>query len=236
MKATLTVQDLALVFAIQHQDPTLLSPEFLTYSGIVPAGWEVAQQPIRTQQASQVRYQNGVSIIAYPSQVVFAQSFVEDAEIAIPGVAQRYAEVLRNMVYQGVGINIRGYVPFAGGNMDAAREYMFGNLLAKGSWQEFGTAPAQASLSLNYKLERCQLNLSINEAALQLPEQQPFPVVLFVGNFNYALTGESEAEKLHTVANVVAQWQSDVETFKSLVSEKFLSESAPELPKLLAAV
>jgi hypothetical protein len=228
-------RDIALVFAVQRQDPTLLSPEFLTYSGIVPAEWEVAQQPIRTQQASQVRYQNGATIVAYPNQVIFSQLLAEDTVVEIPGVAQRYAEVLRNMVYQGVGINVRGYVPFASENTDAARDYMFNNLLAKGDWQEFGTAPIQASLNLNYKLEKGQLNLSINEATLQLPEQQPFPVMLFVGNFNYALSDESEAQKLHALADAVSSWQADVDTFKTLISEKFLGPAASAaLPGLFA--
>jgi hypothetical protein len=235
MKASLTVQDIAFVFAVQRQDPTLLTPEFLAYSGIVPAEWEVAQQPIRTQQAAQVRYQNGATIVAYPNQVVFAQSLAEDTAVEIPGVAQRYAEVLRNMVYQSVGINVRGYVPFAGENTDAARDYMFSNLLAKGAWQEFGTAPVQASLNLNYKLEKGQLNLSINEATLQLPEQQPFPVMLFVGNFNYALSEESDAEKLHALADAVSAWENNVETFKTLISEKFLGSAAPAaLPSMFA--
>ncbi|NJM66105.1 MAG: hypothetical protein HC851_10830 [Acaryochloris sp. RU_4_1] len=235
MNTALTVQDLALVFAVQRQDPTLLSPEFLSYSGIVRAEWEVAQQPIRTQQASQVRYQNGATIVAYPNQVVFAQSLNEESAVEIPGVAQRYAEVLRNMVFQSVGINVRGYVPFAGGETDAAREYLFNQLLAKGSWQEFGTEPVQAALNLSYKLERAQLNLSINEATLQLPEEQPFPVLLFVGNFNYPLKGESDAEKLHELAEVVSQWQGDLQTFKSLISEKFLGTAAPEaLPSVFA--
>jgi hypothetical protein len=236
MKASLTVQDLAVVFAVQRQDPTLLSPEFLRYSGIVPTEWEVAQQPVRTQQAAQVRFENGVTIVAYPNQVVFAQSLAAESEsVEIASIAQRYSEVLRNMVYQGVGINLRGYVPFAGEDKGAARQFMFDSLLAQGDWQNFGVAPVQASLNLNYQLERCQLGLSVNEAALQLPESESFPVLLFVGNFNYAITGESEAERLQSVSAAVSNWQQDVKTFEELVSQKFLKATEPEvLPNLFA--
>jgi hypothetical protein len=235
MKATLTIQDLALIFTVQRQDPTILSSEFLSHSGIVPSEWEVAQRPIRTPQSSQVRYQNGIKIAAVPNQVVFAQSLTGNTGIEIPGVAQRYIEVLRNNVYRGVDINIRGYVPFVGNNKNAVRDYLFSHILAQGTWQDFGTAPVQASLNLSYKLEKGQLNLSINEATLQLPEQQPFPVMLLIGNFTYALAGVSEVEKLHLLSEIISNWQQDVETFKTLITEKFLDATVPaELPGLFA--
>jgi hypothetical protein len=236
MTASLTVQDLAIVFAVERQDPTLLSPEFLRYSGIVPTEWEVAQQPVRTPQAAQVRFENGVTIVAYPNQVVFAQSLAAAQEsVEIPAIAQRYSEVLRNMTYQGVGINVRGYVPFAGQGQDAAHQFLFDSLLAKGDWQNFGEAPVQAFLNLNYQLEHCQLGLSVNEAALQLPETESFPILLFAGNFNYALAGSSEIERLHSLTAAVSNWQQDLRTFEELVCQKFLSVAEPEiLPNLFA--
>jgi hypothetical protein len=236
MNVSLTVQDLAIVFAVERQDPTLLSADFLRYSDIVPTEWEVAQQPVRTQQAAQVRFENGVTIVAYPNQVVFAQSLAtENDSVEIASVAQRYSEVLRNMVYQGVGINVRGYVPFAGEEKGAARQFMFDSLLVQGDWQNFGEAPVQASLNLNYQLEHCQLSLSVNEAALQLPESESFPVLLFAGNFNYALAGSSETERLHSLTAAISNWQKDLKTFEELVCQKFLSVAEPEiLPNLFA--
>jgi hypothetical protein len=236
MTSSLTVQDLAIVFAVERQDPTLLSPEFLRYSGIVPTEWNVVQQPVRTQQAAQVRFENGVTIVAYPNQVVFAQSLaVAQESVEIPAVAQRYSEVLRNMVYQGVGINIRGYVPFVGQGQEAAHQFLFDSFLAKGDWQNFGEAPVQASLNLNYQLERCQLGLSVNEAALQLPETESFPILLFASNFNYALPSESEAGRLAALSTVISSWQQDIETFETLISQKFLRAADPQaLPNLFA--
>jgi hypothetical protein len=235
MKASLTLQDLALVFAIQRQDPTLITPESLSKNGIVPVEWGIAQQPVRTPQAALVRYQNGISIAAHPNKVVFVQSLADDRAIEIPGVAQRYAQVLQNLSYQGVGSYIRAYIPFASEEKNAAQEYLTSHFLAKGSWQSFGTAPVEASLNLKYTLEHSQLNLSIQEAALQHPKQQRFPVILFVGSFSHSLSGQSATEKLQKLTDVVAHWQSDVEIFKSLVSEKFLgAEAPPVLPSLFA--
>ena len=68
MQKTLEIQELALVLAVKRQDPTLLNPEFLHYSGIIPEAWELAQQPVRQPQGAQVSFQNGVNIVAYPNQ------------------------------------------------------------------------------------------------------------------------------------------------------------------------
>ena len=208
-------------------------PESLVQNGIVPAEWEMLQ-PVRTPQASLVRYQNGVTIVAHPNKVVFAQSLTTETAIETPQVAQRYAQTMPDVNYQGVGIYVRAYVPFPGENQHAAREYLCRNVLAKGTWEGVGTAPVEASLNLKYTLEHSYLELSIQEAALQLPGQQRCPIVLFVGNFSHPLSGQSSTEKLQSLTQIVAQWQNDVEQFKSLVSEKFLGAGNSTLPNLFA--
>jgi hypothetical protein len=47
----------------------------LRYSGIIPEDWELARQPVRTPQAAQVSYQNGISIVAYADRTVFVETF-----------------------------------------------------------------------------------------------------------------------------------------------------------------
>jgi hypothetical protein len=54
MNQTLDVQELSLVIAVERQDPSLLTPDFLRYSDIIPQDWELARQPVRAQQAAQV--------------------------------------------------------------------------------------------------------------------------------------------------------------------------------------
>ena len=52
MTQNLDVQELSLVIAVERQDPSLLTPDFLRYSGIIPQDWEVSRQPVRAQQAA----------------------------------------------------------------------------------------------------------------------------------------------------------------------------------------
>ena len=228
MNHTLEIQELALVLAVKRQDPTLLNPEFLHYSGIIPEAWELAQQPVRNPQGAQVSFQNGINIIAYPNQTTFVESLQDKAtsEIQIASVAQRYTEILRNMDYQAVGVNFRGLITFPG-NGEGAHDYLFNTLLAPGPWQQQGTAPVRAGLNLMYTFEDNRLNLGIQEAALQLPEGEQVPILMFTGNFEADLREVDAAERLARVQNLVGNWPSNLETYRTVV-QQFLTPQ-PEI-------
>ncbi|MGR3278197.1 hypothetical protein ACSYAD_24180 [Acaryochloris marina NIES-2412] len=229
MQKTLEIQELALVLAVKRQDPTLLNPEFLHYSGIIPEAWELAQQPVRQPQGSQVSFQNGVNIVAHPNQTVFVESLRDKAEdeIQIAGVAQRFSEILRNIEYQAVGVNFRGHVTFTGG-AESAHDYLFNTLLAPGPWQQQGTAPVRAGLNLMYTFEDNRLNLGVQEAALQLPEGEQVPILMFTGNFETDLREVAAADRLGQVQQLVGNWPSNLGNYRTVV-EQFLTAQADSL-------
>lgn len=226
MQQTLEVQELALVLAVKRQDPTLLNPEFLHYSGIIPEAWELAEQPVRKPQGAQVSFQNGINIIAYPNQTTFVESLQDKAEgeVQIASVAQRYTEILRNMDYQAVGVNFRGLITFPG-SKEGAHEYLFNTLLAPGPWQQQGNAPVRAGLNLMYTFEDNRLNLGIQEAALQLSEAEQVPILMFTGNFEADLRTIEPAERLAKVQQLVGNWPSNLETYRTVV-QSFLTSQA----------
>ncbi|MFM6131405.1 MAG: hypothetical protein ACKPBV_22250, partial [Sphaerospermopsis kisseleviana] len=135
-------------------------------------------------------------------------------------------EKLSQVEYQRVGINPRGFVVF---NSDAeAYQYINGKLLATGSWQEFEGAKVNAALQLSYPLKRGILNLSIDQANVQFPDKVA-AAILFSGNFNYSLSGNTAAEKLKDLQQIITNWQVSVGTFQKLLVENFLTSS--EAPK-----
>jgi hypothetical protein len=227
MNRSLEIQELALVIAVKRQDPSLLTPDFLRYSGIIPQAWELSREPVRTQQVAQVSYQNGVSLLAYPDRTVLVESLSDKAHenVEIPAIAQRYGEVLRNMDYQAVGINFRGYVSFSGEG-EGAHDYVCRTLLSHGAWQQVGTQPMRAGLNLVYTFERNQLNLSVQEAMLQLPEQERLPVVLFTANFETQLQAATEAERLVQVQEALSGWRTDLATYQEVVGQFLNAETA----------
>jgi hypothetical protein len=228
------LQELAIVVAVKEIDPTLLTPEFLKYSQIVPSDWEVAGQPTRSFQGSQVIFQNGVSVMAQPQRISFAELAVDKLPSAmeIPKLAGKFVDVLANLNYVGVGVNMRGYIDF-GTDKRQARDFMFQNLLAPGAWQQLGTAPVQAGINLGYTFDERRLNLTINEATLQTPDRQILEIALFGGNFDYdiANTTASEAHN-QRIKQILTNWQRDLALYEEVVAQFTFSEAVISFPSL----
>ncbi|MBD2294729.1 hypothetical protein H6G06_14875 [Anabaena sphaerica FACHB-251] len=227
MSKNFEIQELAIAITAKNLNPTVLTPDFLKYTGIIPADWELAKQPIYTNGVVQIFFTTGVGIVAQPNSVtvVEAISTKQLGEIQIPKITQQLVEKLSQVEYQRVGINPRGFVTF---NSDAeAYQYINGKLLAPGSWQEFAGAKVNASLQLSYPLQRGILNLSINQANVQFPDKVA-AAILFSGNFNYSLLGNTPVEKLQDLQQIIHNWQDSLKTFQQLLVDKFLpSTEAP---------
>jgi hypothetical protein len=224
----INLQELAIVIAIKEIDPTLITPEFLQYSQIVPAGWEVVGQSARSFQGAQVTYKNGVTVIAQPQRISFAE-LVDNrspAELEIPKLAKKLVAVLPNLSFVGVGINMRGYIDF-GKDRHRLREFMFQNLLAPGTWQQLGNTPVQAGINLGYTFDERRLNLTINEATIQTADTQVNSIALFGGNFDYDLIN-SIAPPAHVqrIDQIVTNWQRDLELYREVVG-RFTFADAP---------
>lgn len=224
MTQNLEIQEFVIAIAVKQQNPTVLTADFLKYSGIVPNEWELARPPILTNAAAQVVYQNGVSVVAEVNRVVFSELIgtKEAQELAIPAIARKYIETLTQVSYQAISLNFRGYVMFEQNN-NTPRNYIFGNLLKQGPWQNFGTAPVQAGLRFIYTLQETQLFLDINEVGLQLPDQSLLPAILFSANFSHQIAQEDANKRLADLIQVIGNWESDLETYKQVINDKFLT-------------
>jgi hypothetical protein len=228
------IQELAIVVAVKQLDPTLITPDFLKYSRIVPSDWEVVGEPIRTFQGSQITFKNGISVIAQPQRISFAEVLVdkEPSSVDSPKLAQTLVDVLANLSYIGVGINIRGYINF-GTDKRQARDFIFQNLLAPGGWQQLGNEPIQAGINLGYSFDGRRLNLTINEATLQLPGQEINSIALFSGNFDYDLAAtvapQAQPER---VKEILTHWTEDLELYRDVVSRFCLPAAVIPFPVL----
>lgn len=226
MSQELILQDLFFIITSKNQKPTILNFDFLKFSGIVPSSWELARQPIYTNNVAQVIFTNGIAITAEPQRVMFAQSIFgkEIESILIPEIARKYAQTLPNMDFDAVSVNIRGYVPFSG-SQDTAREYITQNLLSRGAWQSEGELPMRASLNLVYKLKRSPFFLNITEAAIRNEEEDTTtPIVMFGGSFSYEISGNQSAEKAAILYQAIDNWQADLEDFSKIINNKFLEK------------
>lgn len=222
MNQPLIVQELVIIVAAKDFKPSILSPDFLKYSGIIPGEWEFAKQPILKNNVAQFSFKNGVSIIAEPNRVIFAEGIANKTTetVAVPELISKYTQALPNLDFQAVGINPRGFVAFA--EVDGASKFINQKVLSPGIWQQEGEARMRASLNLVYQLQPAPLSLNIAEAVLR-QEDKNVPIVMFNGGFSYQVIGNSEQEKLDFINRVVGNWFTDITTFSSLINNKFLS-------------
>jgi hypothetical protein len=227
MSQNLIVQELAIIIAAKNHKPTILNPDFLFCTGIVPSDWQLARQPISTNSVAQVTFTNGITITAEPNRAMFVETIaLQPVElIQIPSIVRKYMQTLPNMEFEAVAINPRGHVPFVGSG-DQARQYITQRLLSPGAWLEVGEEPMRASLNLFYRFKRAPFYLNVNEAVLRSPDETTTPIVMFNGSFTYEVNGESETEKLTTLYQGIENWQVDLETFQEIVNTKFLAEQA----------
>jgi hypothetical protein len=223
------IQELSIAIAAKSLNPAMLTVDFLKYSGIVPADWELNAQPVLNPNYAQVSFQNGISIVAQPRTITFVEiiNSPDNSTLKLPEIVGLYADKLPLAEYQALNISPKSIVPFPS-SVEAAKKYITETLLAPGSWQNFGQAPLQAGLNLLYQLETCQLSVAINEAKLQLPDGKTIAAVLFAGNFNYNLPENSD--RLNLLKQYLGQWQTDLQIFRELVTQRFLERQAPVFP------
>jgi len=225
------IQELSIVLSAKNLNPTLLTVDFLKFSGIVPDDWELNNQPVLNPNFSQVSFQNGVSVVAQPRTITFIEVIGDQNANGpkIPEIVNKFLDKLPHAEYQALGISPKTIIPFPN-SPDAARQYITETLLAPGNWQDFGKTPIQAGINFLYQLEQCQLSVNINEARLQLPDQRSIPAVLFAGNFNYNIPQENEADRLVTLQKSLKEWQGNLETFRELIHQRFLGQQLSIFP------
>jgi len=228
MSQSLSIQQMAITVIVQKNDPTILTPDFLKYTGIVPSEWELAREPVRNNFIAQITFQNSVNIVSQSNKILFSELIAnkEAKDVEISTIASKYIEKLSQAQYEGIGINFGGYALFPQSEQ-AARDFIFKTLLQPGPWSEFGNAPVQAAMKFGYSLEGKQLNLEVNQAAIKFTEQKLIPAVLFSGNFNYVLPQENGSNQVVNLLKVIANWQADLDMYKQVINTKFLGSTTP---------
>lgn len=222
-----TIEELAITLSAKNLNPTLLTPEFLAYSGIVPSEWSLASQPILNSQVAHIAFTNGINLSTQLDAITISENLKNKTcqEVLIPEIARKYASTLPNANYQAISINPTIFLTFEDSTENVAQNYISSHLLVPGPWQQIGTKPLRASIHLAYTLERCQLNLKIDDVLLRTADDTPQAALLFSGSFPYKIVGETPSEKLHSLHQLIDNWQTDLEIFREIVLQKFFEYS-----------
>ena len=225
------IEEISIVIAAKDLTPTMMSQDFLKFSGIVPKEWELAQQPVLTPNYAQLNFTSGVNINAQPRTITISESIGNKKleELNVSKIARKYIEKLPHAEYLGLSCSPKILIPFPTAP-ETVRKYITGTLLGSGSWKNIGKAPVQAGLNLMYLLDRCQLTMNISEARLQQAQKQPITAILFSGNFNYNVNPEDQTRDRKTqLGSFIDNWKTDFEEFKTIVNHKFMDSGNAEL-------
>lgn len=219
------IEELAIVITAKNLTPTMMSQDFLKFSGIIPQNWELDRQPVLNPQQAQLTFKNGVTIMAQPGTLTMSESVNNKNlnEVSIAQISGQYVAKLPHAEYRGFSLNPKILVPIPD-EPTAIRQYFTQTLLNQGSWQYIGRGLLQANINLLYQLERCQLSISISQATLQAPQQNPLFAVLFSGNFNYSVASGNQKHTTNQLFQAIQSWQHDFRTFRDIVSQKFLEQ------------
>lgn len=232
MEALLELQQLSLSLIAKNYNPARITPDFLAASGIIPHDWQLAAKPVVAPNAVQLRFKNGLSVVAKSGSITFSEAIrstsMEEMEAA--KVAKRYLESLSAADYQQLKISPMCLYSLDE-SADTVRKLIVEGLLTPAPWQSFGSSPTKAAVNLIYQLEHCQLNLKVDEARFQQGETSAIPGLLFAGDFIYSVAGLSGEEKVSKISSAIDNWQQDVAMFQSKISSDIIKTARAAMPE-----
>lgn len=223
-KLEFKVEELVIIQTVKTNPLNTINPDTFKYNGTVPSDLKLVRQPSGANGFVRLDYEDDISVLAQHNRVMFAEAIGNKNPelLKVPSIASNYAQTLPNMESEGLAISCRGAVPFT--SSEDARKYITEQLMSPGAWQQVGDEPMEANISLTYRFKRAPLFINISEATLRSTEESTIPIVLFSGSFSYSLSGETPAEKLASLQQVIGNWQEDLETFSNIVNNKFLAQ------------
>ena len=224
------IEEVSIIIAAQDLTPTMMSQDFLKFSGIIPKEWELSQQPVLNPNFAQLNFKSGVNITAQPRTISISESLGSRKleELNLAAVASKYIEKLPHAEYMGLSCSPKILIPFPN-DPETPRQYITSTLLGSGAWKKIGRIPVQAGINLMYLLDRCQLTMNVSEARLQQAQKQTIAAILFSGNFNYTINPkDQQADSLTQINQFLNNWKSDFEEFREIVNQKFLESGSQE--------
>jgi hypothetical protein len=76
----------------------------------------------------------------------------------------------------------------------------------------------QVGVNLGYGFAGKRLNLSVNEATINAPEQESQAIALFAANFDYDLN-DLERSKFDKINDIVDDWATDLDLYREVVAK-----------------
>jgi hypothetical protein len=217
---SLDIIEVSIVLVINNFRPNTVNVDFLKYSGIIPDDWELSTNPVMNNLQTQINFTNQVKINAENNRIIFTEALGKEDQPKVPQLSYQFMQSLNKANYQALGFNTNHLV-ILNQDEDLARRYITEKLLKPGIWYKASKEPIKASINYYYTLDDCQLNLTVSEAKLQIPEQPTQSALLFTSNSHYKLPGETNLEKYQSLAKTLENWQSITKKHRTIITAFF---------------
>ena len=219
-EVNLSLVELSVVLVAGQNDPSIINPDFLRYNGIVDNQTGIANPAISTPVFSQVAFENGLTVTADPTRVIFAHGNpLSEDNCLSPDAAMRYIEIVPHAPYSAIGINPKGFIPASEWKSVRVADI----LVDKGRWTSFKDVLPDIHLKAIYNFEKRHINLDVGGANMTDGNGSEAPGLLFQANIHRNVTEAEEARRFKTLLSIISAWRDDLSDFRNLVA-KFKQE------------
>lgn len=209
--------ELSVVLVTNQNDPSILNPDFLRYTGIVDKSLKVSQPPISTPVLSYVVFDGDIGIRAEPNRFVFEQKGqpLNDDECVVPPIAGRFVQELSHINYTAIGINAKilrtpDYVP----------QFSVPNVLIDGGvWMAFRDISPDIHLRATYTYESRRILLDVGSADAALNTRDNRRGLLFQVNIHRDISERVQDQAVERTLSVLRDWKTDLSDCYSLLAK-----------------
>jgi hypothetical protein len=224
----LVYQEISIVIYVNDLDDCCIKYDFLNYNKVVPLDWVIDSSRSNTQKDITV-FDNSFTISKEYDKLIFSQGFNSYiSEISdFVRVVNKYISVSRLLDCKKIEIRPTSFFRFdlnEEGNQ-AAEPYIYAKILSISGLEKYSKKPIKGNLSLNFILDKCQLNLEIQDMIFPLSQNTPERSGVFIyGNFCYEIIDDIE-NKQKKLLEIVAFCPENIQIYTDIV-EAFVTNDS----------
>ena len=213
----LMLVEISVVLLANSADPSILNPDFLRYREIIDKTLELKAPPIATPMFSRIEFDREIVVSAEPNRFVFEQkvSDLEEDDIAVPDIVERFLGVVSHPIYGAIGINLKGIRKSEGSEVLETSNA----LLDGGAWMAFKDVAPDVQLKAVYSFEKRSITLDVSGVKLEDENGSLHQGLLFQANIHRDLQSEDGVERISEVQAILSGWRNDISDFRRLVDK-----------------
>lgn len=213
----LALVEISVVLLASPTDPSILNPDFLRHNEIIDKTLELKAPAISTPMFSRIEFDEEIVVSAEPNRFVFEQkvSHLEEGDIAVLDIVNRFLGVVVHPNYSAIGIN-----PKAIRTSGRSEKFEIANALIEGgAWMAFKDVVPEVQLKAVYNFEKRRISLDVSGIRLEDENGSIHQGLLYQANIHRDLQGTNGTERIEEAQAVISACREDIADFHRLVDK-----------------